>query len=199
VLGVVGWVDLTAEAVVFPADPLLKGVRPMLQDIAETEWIMRPEVLRGLAALRDAGLRLDALARVRHLPVLRDLARAVPGLPVVIDHAAKPEIEAGNFDVWADGMAVLADETYWCCKFSGLVTEAGADWDLARLRPYTEHLLRCFGGERLMFGSDWPVVTNASSYARWFDAAWALVPADDRAAVFGATAARFYGVTLPPG
>ena len=80
-----------------------------------------------------------------------------------------------------------------------LVTEAGADWDLARLRPYTEHLLRCFGGERLMFGSDWPVVTNASSYARWFEAAWALVPADDRAAVFGQTTARFYGVTLPPG
>lgn len=192
--GVVGWIDLTVETPVIPRDPLLTGIRPMLQDIADTNWILRPDVLRGLAAIRDAGLRFDALARVRHLPLMLPLARAVPGLPTVIDHAAKPEISAGHFDAWAADMAEIARETDWCCKFSGLVTEASADWTLAQLRPYTDHLLRSFGPERLMFGSDWPVVTNAATYAAWFEAAWALVPTDDRAEVFGGTARRFYGV-----
>ncbi len=194
VRGVVGWADLTAEQIAFPADPLLKGVRPMLQDHADTGWVLRPEVLRGLSALRDRGLRLDALVQERHLPILPHLAQAVPGLPVVIDHGAKPQIAAGRFEPWAEGIAKLAAETDWCCKFSGLVTEAGADWDIARLRPYTDYLLRCFGAGRLMFGSDWPVVTTVSSYARWFETAWALVPADDRSAVFGATAEEFYGL-----
>lgn len=198
VRGVVGWIDLAAPALPgFAADPLLRGIRPMLQDIAETDWILRPTILAGLARARDAGLRLDALVTPRHLPILPALARAVEALPVVIDHAAKPAITPGAYAPWAAAIAAVAAQTDWCCKLSGLVTEAGADWHAAQLRPYVDHLLRCFGPARLMFGSDWPVATLRSSYARWFETAWSLIPPDDRHTVFTDTAQRFYGLTPP--
>lgn len=199
VRGVVGWVDLAAEDA--PAqvqaragDKLLKGLRPMLQDIDDTLWILRPSVQPGLAAMAACGLRLDLLIKPRHLPEIGELARRHPLLAVVVDHAAKPDIEGGGFQPWADWIGRLADETGWYCKLSGLVTEAGAEWDAARLRPYVDHLMACFGPARLMWGSDWPVVDLAGGYVRWRAAAEALVPDEARAAVFGGTAARFYGL-----
>ena len=110
----------------------------------------------------------------------------------MLDHAGKPEIAAGQFVVWAHDIKLIAAETDCCCKLSGLVTEAQAGWAVDDLRRYTDHLLTCFGPERLMWGSDWPVVTLASDYQGWLAAARALVPAAMQAAVFGATAARFY-------
>ena len=122
------------------------------------------------------------------------MARLFPGLPAVIDHGAKPDIAGGGFQPWADEMARIADATHWCCKLSGLVTEAGPGWDVEQLSRYVRHLLDCFGAERLMWGSDWPVVDLAGGYAAWRRAAEALVPAAAREAVFGATAVRFYGL-----
>jgi L-fuconolactonase len=137
------------------------------------------------------GLRFDALLKPRHLPVIGALAERHPDLPVVIDHAAKPDIANGAFQPWAQHMARLARETPWCCKVSGLVTEARADWQIEDLRPYVDHLLSTFGPDRLMWGSDWPVVTLASNYRRWHEAATAM-----HAAIFGGTAVRFYGLSL---
>jgi L-fuconolactonase len=199
VRGVVGWTDLAApdaaeRVAALAEDPLLVGLRPMLQDIAETEWILRPEVQPGLAAMARAGLRLDVLARVRHLKLLPDLARRHPDLLMVIDHGAKPEIAAGRLEPWATDMAVAARETSAFCKFSGLATEARPDWTLADLQRYADHLLACFGTERLMWGSDWPVVDLAGGFSRWREAAVQLVPEAAHDAVFGATAARFYGM-----
>ena len=199
VRGVVGWMDLAAPdaaariAARKPA-PLLKGLRPMLQDIADRNWIIRPAVQPALAAMAQAGLRLDVLAKPIHLPLLTTVAARHPDLGCVLDHAGKPEIAAGQYVVWAHDISVIARETDWCCKLSGLVTEARADWADDDLRRYVDHLLACFGPERLMWGSDWPVVTLASSYDRWRTAARGLVPASMHAAVFGATAARFYGL-----
>jgi L-fuconolactonase len=141
------------------------------------------------------GLRFDALLKPRHLPIIAELAQRHPDLPVVIDHAAKPDIANGAFRPWADHMARLARETPWCCKVSGLVTEAQADWRIDDLRRYVDHLLATFGPDRLMWGSDWPVVTLASNYQRWRDAAATLLPADTHDAVFGGTAVRFYGLS----
>ena len=199
VRGVVGWVDLgaagaPARVAARAADPLVKGLRPMLQDIEDTEWILRPAVQPGLAAMAAHGLRFDALIKPRHLADIGRLAALQPGLRVVIDHGAKPDIAAGGFDAWAGPMARLARETDWCCKLSGLVTEAKANWSVDDLRPYVAHLLACFGPERLMWGSDWPVVDLAGGHGRWRAAAEALVPEAARAAVFGGTAARFYGL-----
>ncbi len=199
VRAVVGWTDLAAPAApdriaALAADPLLRGLRPMLQDIQDTAWILRPDMRPGLAAMARAGLRLDLLVKPRHLAVLPDLAQRHPDLPMVIDHGAKPDIANGAFAPWAAGMSRLARETPWCCKLSGLVTEDGPGWTVERLRPYAAHLLAEFGPDRLMWGSDWPVCTLAASYGDWQAAARALLPEAARAAVLGATAARFYGL-----
>ena len=199
VRGVVGWTDLASPAApariaALAQEPLLKGLRPMLQDIEDTEWILRPAVQPALAAMARQGLRFDALIKPRHLPLIGELARRHPDLAVVIDHAAKPDIANGHFQPWAGPMARLARDTPWCCKLSGLVTEAKADWRVDDLAPYVDHLLATFGPDRLMWGSDWPVVTLASNYRRWHEAAAALLPAGTHDAVFGGTAARFYGL-----
>jgi L-fuconolactonase len=199
VQGVVGWVDLAADnaadrIAARAAEPLMRGLRPMLQDIDDTNWILHRSVQPALAAMARHGLRFDALIKPRHLPVIADLAQRHPSLPVVVDHAAKPAIAAGAFQPWAAQMARLARQTPWFCKVSGLVTEAAPDWRADDLRPYIDHLLAEFGPARLMWGSDWPVVDLAGGYRRWHDAALALLPPAAHAAIFGGTAARFYGL-----
>ena len=199
VRGVVGWTDISAgdaptKVAALAKFPVIKGLRPMLQDVAETGWILRDDVQPGLAAMVSAGLRLDLLVKPRHLALLPELAKRFPDLPMVIDHGAKPDIAGGKLQPWADDMARIAGGTTWCCKLSGLATEAASGWGVEDLAPYARHLLACFGPERLMWGSDWPVVDLAGGYARWRAAAETLVPAAARAAVFGGTAARFYGL-----
>jgi L-fuconolactonase len=199
VRGVVGWIELTDHhathrIAALARDPLVKGLRPMLQDIEDTHWILRPDVQPALTAMRLAGLRLDLLVKPRHLPMLPTLAQRHPDLPMVIDHGAKPAITEDAFHPWADDMACLARETPWCCKLSGLVTEARADWKTDDLRRYIDHLIACFGPARLMWGSDWPVVNLAGGYARWREATLALLPEEGREDILGETAARFYGL-----
>ena len=202
VRGVVGWTDLAApDASVCVArlarTPLLKGLRPMLQDIVETDWILRPEVQPGLMEMAARGLVFDALIQPRHLSVVLELARWHPALRIVIDHAAKPDIAGGGFRAWADGIARVARESAAVCKLSGLVTEAAADWAVADLQPYVAHLLDVFGPQRLLWGSDWPVVNLAGGYMRWREATMELLgelPAPDLDAVLGGTAAAVYGL-----
>jgi L-fuconolactonase len=197
VRGVVGWTDLAAadapeRVAAWAQDKLLRGLRPMLQDIDDTLWILRPEVAAGLAAMARLGLRLDLLVTPRHLPDIPELAQRHPSLAAVVDHGAKPAIASCGFGSWAHDIARVAAETPWCCKLSGLVTEARPDWSGEDLRRYVDHLLACFGPQRLMWGSDWPVVDLAGGYTRWQATARQLVPDADHAAVFGETAATFY-------
>ena len=143
------------------------------------------------------GLVFDALVRPPHLPVVLELARRHPALRIVIDHAAKPEIAAGHMQPWADDIARVARETQAVCKLSGLVTEAATDWRVADLQPYVAHLLDVFGPQRLMWGSDWPVVNLAGGYRRWRDATLELLrhlPDAARDAVLGGTATTVYGL-----
>ena len=203
VRAVVGWVDLVApaapEAIAALAQrPLLKGVRPMLGFIDDTRWILQEKIQPALEALIGAGLRLDMPARPRHLPIIAELVQRHPRLPIVIDHAAKPAIVRGEFASWASDIALVARETGVFCKLSGLVTEASPGWNDEELRPYVEHLLWCFGAERLMWGSDWPVVDLAGSYARWRDTCLRLVPENHHASVMGATGRSFYGIDTDP-
>jgi L-fuconolactonase len=199
VRGVVGWTDLAAadapdRVAAMAGESLLRGLRPMLQDIAETGWILRADVGRGLSAMAKEGLRLDLLVKPRHLPVVLELARRHPDLPMVIDHGAKPAIAEGAREPWLADIARVARETKAFCKLSGLVTEASPGWKDDDLRPYTDHLLACFGPERLMWGSDWPVVDMAGGFTRWHAAASRLVPPEAAEAVFGNTASAFYGL-----
>ncbi len=198
--GVVGWVDFENKADAaaierLSGNPKLKGFRPMIQDIADDDWMLRPALRWAFDALAERGLAFDALTKPRHLKRLIRLAERHPRLRIVVDHGAKPSIRDRAFDGWARDMAAVAVNTDAMCKLSGLVTEAGPDWTLGDLKPYGEHLLDVFGPRRLMFGSDWPVSLLAASYERWLETAEALTASLDpasRAAIFGGTAARFY-------
>lgn len=203
VAGVVGWVDLSApEAIAtidrLRADPMLKGIRPMLQNMAETGWINRPEVQPALAHLAQSGLRFDALIQPRHLPEILTMAQAHPDLPVVIDHIAKPVMRGAPPDAaWRSGMSRLAGQANVWCKLSGMVTEIGPDWRPDELAPFARHVLAAFGPARVIWGSDWPVVNLASDYAAWLSAARAMVahlPDAAQEAIFGGNARRFYGL-----
>jgi L-fuconolactonase len=202
VKAVVGWIDFEAPDAAsrlerLARNPLLRGVRPMMQGIPDTDWMLKPALEPAFRAVIDLGLRFDALVQPRHLVNLRKLLERYPGLDLLVDHAAKPRIATGEREPWASDMRALARETKTLCKFSGLITEASTAWTVADLRPYAEHLLDCFGPERLIWGSDWPVLALAGGYDRWWSATQALLePLDppSRERILGANAARFYGI-----
>ena len=202
VAGVVGWADLGAPDAVasieaLAADPKLLGLRPMLQDLEDDAWILHPRAGAGLDAMERLGLRFDALVKPRHLPHLARLIERRPELRVVIDHGAKPDIAAGELGGWADQMRAIGRGSGAFCKLSGLVSEARPGWRAEDLKPYVDVLLDAFGSERLMWGSDWPVVNEAGGYEAWHAAAEALTASlsdGDRALIFGGTAAAFYGI-----
>ena len=206
VLGVVGWCDLTAPDAPWriahlAEDTLLKGLRPMLQDLAETDWILQPALAPAIASMLRHGLCFDALVMPRHLTVLGDFIARYPQLPVVVDHGAKPDIAAHTFDSWARGISALARAPHVHCKLSGLATQAGTRWNAETLRPYVNHLLQTFGPARLLWGSDWPVLELAGSYLHWCEATDTLLTGctpDGRAAILGGNAVRFYGLRTQP-
>jgi L-fuconolactonase len=202
VAGVVGWVDLANRAAPdeiarLASDPRLKGLRPMLQDLPDNEWILRPEVEPAVRALTASGLRFDALIKPPQLPAIRRFLDRHPDLPVVIDHGAKPEIAAGRIDDWAQHIRAIARDSAAVCKLSGIATEAAPGWTIETMRPYVEVLLEAFGPGRLMFASDWPVLTENGDYLGWLATVEALsagLAAADRDRLFGGTAAAFYGI-----
>lgn len=200
IAGVVGWLDMAspdfaARLESYSCNPYFKGVRPMIQDYADDSWMLAERQRPAFARLEETGICFDCLVYPKHLDNLIVLIDRHPGLRAIIDHGAKPDIASGRFDEWAGKMSVLAARTSAMCKFSGLITEAGEDWTVERLRPYTDHLLATFGPDRLVFGSDWPVLTLGADYPRWMEAANALLAGldvADRAKIFGGNAARFY-------
>jgi L-fuconolactonase len=203
--GIVGWVDFEKPDDIHHlkrlADhPKFLGVRPMIQDISDDDWMLREDVQWGYEALIDLGLRFDALGMPPHLANFLTLLKRHSEMKVVIDHCMKPEIANATpkkFQFWADGMSRLADETSACCKFSGLVTEASENWTVEDLRPFANHVISAFGADRVMWGSDWPVERLRGEYADWRAAALELtadLSADDKSRIFGGTAAEFYGI-----
>jgi L-fuconolactonase len=200
--GVVGWVDFEsdnaeAQLDVLARDPNLLGIRPMIQDIAQVDWMLRPEFAPIYHAIIRNDLVFDALTLPQHLKTLYALALHQPDLRIVIDHGSKPHIASDEITEWAKDMRALASLDNVSCKLSGLVTEASADWSEADLKPYVDHLLDTFGPQRLIWGSDWPVCTLAASYDRWVHTCQSLLAhlsPDDRAAIFGGTAQKIYQI-----
>ncbi|QOZ55672.1 amidohydrolase [Bradyrhizobium sp. CCBAU 53338] len=173
VIGVVGWADLTDAAIgdtldrlrTLPGGAKLVGVRHQVHDEADPEWLLRTEVQRGLAEIFARDLTYDVLVRTRELPAATATAKAFPRSRFVLDHAAKPPIADGGSVEWSERVAALAACGNVWCKVSGLATEAKwNDWDAERLFPFVQHVAKCFGEDRLIFGSDWPVCLLAGSY-----------------------------------
>lgn len=208
VVGVVGWVplDRPAEAAGvlerYAADPRVVGVRHQVHDEPDPDWLLRDDVAQGLDLVARFGLTYDVVATIpRHLEHVPELARRHPGLRLVIDHLAKPDIAGGNRQPWADLLTEAAAHQQVSAKLSGLDTAADPHRYRARdLRPYLDHALESFGAGRLMFGSDWPISVLAGGYRRWFEVVCELLAelsADERASVLAGSAERFYGLTPP--
>ncbi|HVZ85869.1 MAG TPA: amidohydrolase family protein [Polyangia bacterium] len=176
--------------------PRLRGVRHIIQAHPEPDYCVRPAFVDGVRRVGARGWTFDLCVGSAQLPDCAALARACPETAFVLDHAGKPDVRRGARDPWRADLARLAELPNVVCKLSGLVTEADpATWTVEALRPYVAHLLSCFGPERLLFGSDWPVVKLAADYRRWLAAARALLaplPDGARAAIFSDNARRIY-------
>ncbi|MGW1498795.1 amidohydrolase family protein [Streptomyces mirabilis] len=204
IAGVVGWTDLTRPDVAdelarlreLPGGRRLKGIRHQVQGEPDPEWLLRPDVRDGLAAVAEAGLVYDLVVLPHQLPACVRAAAEHPELTFVLDHLGKPPIATGALRPWATAVRALAALPNTVCKLSGMVTEADhAKWTVDGLRPYADTVLDAFGPGRLMFGSDWPVCTLAASYGQVVDVAEELtggLGAEERAEVFGGTATRVY-------
>lgn len=202
--GVVGWVDLASDACQpqieeFAAHPKFVGVRHVTHDEPDDDWIVREDVIRGLKVLEKAGVPFDLLFFVKHLKHASTLAARLPDLPLVIDHLAKPRIGESGWDDWIGNFRAAATHENVYCKLSGMVTEADwKNWKPSDLRPYVEEALECFGPERCMFGSDWPVCLTAASYRQVVEAldeCLGGISGQERDLIFGGTARKFYRLT----
>lgn len=203
VAAVVGWINFEDPTQLdilkrLAGHPKFVGVRPMIQNIADDDWMLRDDIQWAYRAICDLDLTLDCLGFPRHLDNFRTILARFPGMRSVIDHSMKPQFRshsAEHFQQWADGMSRLADDTGAFCKLSGLVTEADDDWSVKTLKPYTDHMLSAFGAQRVMWGSDWPVVRLRCEYEQWLAMARELtshLSETDREHIFSSTASNFY-------
>lgn len=215
---VVAWVDLQSPQARdrirhLAENAKVRGVRPMLQAMDDTTWILREELDSAIVAMQESKLGFDALVQPRHLNALDEFAERYKQLQIVIDHGAKPNIAAaddGEYEEWAEGMEKLAARENVFCKLSGLVTEA-SDEQLAKLDglesieiflPWVKHLYKSFGADKLMWGSDWPVLNLACSFQQWLSLSERLLQScisgpnshTEQLAIFSGTAKKFYRI-----
>jgi L-fuconolactonase len=201
VAGVVGWVDFEAPnapdvIAELAGDVNLVGLRPMIQDIPDPEWMLRQELDPAFEAMIDHGLVFDALVKPQHLRALLELTARYPDLVTVVDHAAKPALESGAIDEWKADISALAKGSDVVCKVSGMVTEAGSA-DPAKFEKCFDHLLENFGAQRLMWGSDWPVCELVCTYEEWRRTTGVLfnrLSYTEREQIQSAVARKTYGI-----
>jgi L-fuconolactonase len=206
IAGVIGWLDL--ESPDFPRqfelyrnNPRFIGLRPMLQDISDPAWIVRPQVLKALKLVAENDFPFEFLTYTRHLPYVLQALESVGPLRAVIDHISKPEIRERKLEPWKQFMSQAGRHEALYCKLSGMITEADpVHWSTEDLRPYIEHAVDSFGWDRVIFGSDWPVCLLAGSYDQVIQALIEVLrPRMDEEAerkLFGINAARFYKLVL---
>jgi len=201
--GVVGWLDLQADNLEerlqrFHQHKFLKGLRHIVQDEPDDRFLLRPDFLRGVKLLQEFELTYDILIYARHLPVAVEFASKFPDQPFVLDHIAKPEIKNQKIDAWEQGIRELAKHPEMYCKISGMVTEADWEsWQPEDLQPYLDVVFDAFGPDRLIFGSDWPMCTLASSYKQVLDIVKNYIqryPKEDQEKIMGKNVKQFYNL-----
>jgi L-fuconolactonase len=207
ILGVVGWVDLQSKDVrsqlnVLAENLKLVGIRHVVQGEPDDRFLLRPEFMRGIAALEEFDLAYDILIYTKHLPVATEFVRQFPRQRFVLDHLAKPPIRSGALQPWTRGIQELAEFPTVICKLSGMVTEADwRNWKPEDLKPYLDVAVECFGPQRLMIGSDWPVCNVAAPYSRVMSVVKDYLTCfslADQASVLGGNAQRFWKLKPPP-
>jgi L-fuconolactonase len=207
VAAVVGWIDFENRDDLRQLERLknhskFAGVRPMIQDIADDDWMLRDDIQWAFSALVDLDLTFDALGFPRHLKNFLTVFERYPKLRAVVDHCMKPQIAGkglgdDGYNEWSSGLAMIARETGAYCKLSGIITETEGEWSADKLRPYVDHVLAEFGPDRVMWGSDWPVCLLKANYGDWHHGATELCKSltdAEREKVFGGTAAKFYRI-----
>jgi L-fuconolactonase len=206
IFGVVGWLDLRSpqlrsELEALAPHPKLVGVRHIVQSEPDDNFLLQPEFLRGVSMLEEFDLAYDILIYDKQLPVATEFVRRFPHQRFVLDHLAKPQIRSQKMHPWTEGIQNLAAHPNVSCKLSGLVTEAHwHNWNPEDLEPYLDVALECFGPDRLMLGSDWPVCTVAASYSIAVDAVKEFLDlrtVKPRERILGANAQEFYKLKLP--
>ena len=205
IAGVVGWVDLGSDDIDRQLDelvshPKFKGVRHLVESEPADDWLVQPQVLRGLKRLSTYGVSYDLLVHTRHLKYIQKVVDACPDLKLVIDHMAKPPIANGEIETWRQELRQVAANEQLYCKLSGLVTEANwTSWTKSDLRPYVDCALELFGSSRLLFGSDHPVCLLAASYelvVASFRELLNELSGDEQQRIFGSNAAEFYRLNV---
>jgi L-fuconolactonase len=205
IAGVVGWIDLQAadarrQLELCAGHPKLVGIRHIVQSEPDDRFMLRPAFCRGIALLETFGLAYDILVYSRHLSTAAELAARFPGQRFVLDHLGKPDIRHGELRAWERDIRALAACSNVCAKLSGLVTEADwTAWTARDIQPYLDVAFEGFGADRLMIGSDWPVCTVAGDYVCVMGLVTDYLanrPAEERDAVLGGNARRFYNLSM---
>jgi L-fuconolactonase len=199
VVKVVGWIDFESRDDIrhlqrLAKHPKFAGVRPMIQDIPDMDWMHRTDVQWAYDAIIDLDLTFDALGFPLHAENFLRLFSKYSKMRCVVDHCMKPQIRNDAFSSWANDMSRIARETQAFCKLSGIATEARPGWDVDALKPYARHIIDEFGPERVMWGSDWPVLELNGSYDRWLEASYKIIAESERVEIFGGTASAFYRI-----
>ncbi|MCH4564352.1 amidohydrolase family protein [Halomonas sp. EGI 63088] len=202
VAGVVGWLDMLDERFSarldhYSAQPKWLGFRPMLQE-HDPALIKNPLFRTALAEVARRNIPFDILTFPSHLPALLDVLDDVPNLRGIINHLSKPDMKQAELGEWGESISRLAAYPQLMCKVSGMVTEAGTDWNADRIRPFLRHVADSFGPDRLVFGTDWPVCTLAASHAEVVELARTLLGElfgqADLHKIFETNAVSFYGL-----
>jgi L-fuconolactonase len=203
IMGVVGWVDLQspdlfAQLDRFTAHPRLVGVRHVIHDEQDDDFMLRPAFLKGIEILQEYDLTYDLLLFPKHLERAFELVSMFPDQKFVLDHISKPFIKSGILQPWKDDIEALAAHPNVWCKISGMVTEANhKEWRYGDFVPYMGVVTEAFGTDRIMLGSDWPVCRLAGEYTNVLDIPkrfFADLPAGEKEKVFSANAVEFYGL-----
>ncbi|TDL68710.1 amidohydrolase [Paenibacillus amylolyticus] len=202
--GVVGWVDLCSDEVrnqleLFASNPYLKGVRHVIQDEPDLDYVLREDFQRGISLLKEYDLAYDLLVSKEQLPYAVELVKTFPEQRFVLDHLAKPDIKSGIISPWKEALESLAAQPNAYCKLSGMVTEADwANWTPKDFTAYLNIAIEAFGAERLMFGSDWPVSNLSASYNDVYGLITAHIHSlsvSDQQMILGGTCAAFYQIS----
>lgn len=202
--GVVGWVDLRAENVeerleYYSQLPKMKGFRHVLQGELQRDLMLQPAFMNGISKLAQFNFTYDILIFPDQLQYVPQLANAFPHQKFVIDHIAKPFIKKGIIDEWAQQIAIIGKLPNVWCKVSGMVTEADwHSWQLADFTPYLDVVVKSFGINKLMYGSDWPVCQVAGGYSKMIDIVqqyFASFSPAEQSAFFGKNAVEFYNLS----